>query len=145
MRRGQRPVTRGRRALRLHVRGCLPPAHDRQGRQPRHRLVRAAGRRLARGPRGLRGMAGSDQSRRRRQAAPAAARPGIGWRSMAVDPKPLEERLVIERETWADGPPHALFGELRSGCPVHWSAEIPEFPDESGYWSVTTAEDIHTV
>jgi cholest-4-en-3-one 26-monooxygenase len=64
---------------------------------------------------------------------------------MAVDPKPLEERLVIERETWADGPPHALFSELRSGCPVHWSSEIPEFPEESGYWSVTTAEDIHAV
>ena len=64
---------------------------------------------------------------------------------MAVEPKPLEEQLVIERETWADGPPHALFGELRSRCPVHWSAEIPEFPEESGYWSVTTAEDIHTV
>ena len=64
---------------------------------------------------------------------------------MAADPKPLEERLVIERETWADGPPHALFSELRSGCPVHWSSEIPEFPDESGYWSVTTAEDIHAV
>ena len=64
---------------------------------------------------------------------------------MAAEPKPLEEQLVIERETWADGPPHALFGELRSRCPVHWSAEIPEFPEESGYWSVTTAEDIHTV
>jgi cholest-4-en-3-one 26-monooxygenase len=28
---------------------------------------------------------------------------------------------------------------------VHWSSEIPEFPLETGYWSVTTADDIHTV
>jgi cholest-4-en-3-one 26-monooxygenase len=28
---------------------------------------------------------------------------------------------------------------------VHWTAGITEFPEEAGYWSVTTAEDIHTV
>ncbi|MGZ6694069.1 MAG: cytochrome P450 [Solirubrobacteraceae bacterium] len=64
---------------------------------------------------------------------------------MAADPKSLEEQLVIERELWQDGPPHELFAELRAGCPVHWSSEIPEFPEETGYWSVTTADDIHTV
>ncbi|MGZ4269438.1 MAG: cytochrome P450 [Solirubrobacteraceae bacterium] len=64
---------------------------------------------------------------------------------MAADPKSLEEQLVIERELWQDGPPHELFSELRAGCPVHWSSEIPEFPEETGYWSVTTADDIHTV
>jgi cytochrome P450 len=57
----------------------------------------------------------------------------------------LDHTLVIERETWCEGPPHALFRRLRSECPVHWSREIPEFPLESGYWSVTTADDIHTV
>jgi cytochrome P450 len=57
----------------------------------------------------------------------------------------LDQKLVIEREAWEEGPPHALFKRLRSECPVHWSAEIPEFPDEDGYWSVTTADDIHTV
>jgi cholest-4-en-3-one 26-monooxygenase len=57
----------------------------------------------------------------------------------------LEHALVIEREEWADGPPHALFRRLRNECPVHWSSEIPEFPDETGYWSVTRADDIHTV
>ena len=35
-------------ALRLHLRGHFPPAHDRKGRRPRHRLVRDAGQRLAR-------------------------------------------------------------------------------------------------
>ncbi|MGZ6707739.1 MAG: cytochrome P450 [Solirubrobacteraceae bacterium] len=64
---------------------------------------------------------------------------------MAADPKSLEEQLVIERELWQDGPPHELFAELRAGCPVHWSSEIPEFPEETGYWSVTTADNIHTV
>ena len=62
----------------------------------------------------------------------------------ATDTK-LEDRLVLEREIWAEGPPHALFKELRQGCPVHWTKEISEFPEEGGFWSVTTAEDVHTV
>jgi len=57
----------------------------------------------------------------------------------------LEQVLVGEREHWHDGPPNALFAELRQRCPVHWSARISEFPEEAGYWSVTTAEDVHTV
>jgi cholest-4-en-3-one 26-monooxygenase len=57
----------------------------------------------------------------------------------------LEDLQVLEREHWVDGPPHALFKELRQGCPVHWTREVTEFPDEGGFWSVTTAEDVHTV
>jgi cytochrome P450 len=57
----------------------------------------------------------------------------------------LEDRLVLEREEWVDGPPHALFKELRRHCPVHWTREIGEFPEEGGFWSVTRAEDVHTV
>jgi cholest-4-en-3-one 26-monooxygenase len=57
----------------------------------------------------------------------------------------LENVLVGERELWVKGPPHELFGELRERCPVHWTARISEFPDEAGYWSVTRADDIHTV
>jgi cytochrome P450 len=53
--------------------------------------------------------------------------------------------LVGDREMWLDGPPHELFKRLRGECPVHWSAGITEFPREAGYWSVTMAEDIHTV
>ena len=34
-------------ALRLHLRGHLPPAHDRQGPQPRHGVVRHARQRMA--------------------------------------------------------------------------------------------------
>ncbi|MFZ1925633.1 MAG: cytochrome P450 [Solirubrobacteraceae bacterium] len=64
---------------------------------------------------------------------------------MAATDTKLEDRLVLEREIWAEGPPHALFKELRQGCPVHWTKEIDEFPEEGGFWSVTNAEDVHTV
>ncbi len=57
----------------------------------------------------------------------------------------LENVLVSERQDWLDGPPHELFAQLRSECPVHWTAGITEYPNEAGYWSVTRAEDIHTV
>jgi cholest-4-en-3-one 26-monooxygenase len=62
----------------------------------------------------------------------------------ATDTK-LEDQRVLEREHWVDGPPHELFKDLRAGCPVHWTREISEFPEEGGFWSVTTAEDVHTV
>jgi cytochrome P450 len=64
---------------------------------------------------------------------------------MSADPVPLEETLVTEREVWVDGPPHALFTRMRNECPVHWTPKITEYPDEDGYWSVTTADDVHTV
>ncbi len=64
---------------------------------------------------------------------------------MATTNTDLENVLVSERELWLDGPPHELFRRLRSECPVHWTAQITEFPDEAGYWSVTRAEDIRTV
>jgi cytochrome P450 len=57
----------------------------------------------------------------------------------------LEDHLLLEREIWEEGPPHALFKDLRQGCPVHWTREITEFPQEGGFWSVTSAEDVHTV
>jgi cytochrome P450 len=57
----------------------------------------------------------------------------------------LEDARVIEREHWVDGPPHALFKELRGGCPVHWTSHVTEFPDTAGFWSVTTADDVYEV
>jgi cytochrome P450 len=57
----------------------------------------------------------------------------------------LEQVLVTEREQWLQGPPHELFRRLRAECPVHWTTRISEYPREPGYWSVTRAEDIHTV
>jgi cholest-4-en-3-one 26-monooxygenase len=64
---------------------------------------------------------------------------------MAAVGSDLENVLVIDREGWADGPPHELFKRLRGECPVHWSDRMAEFPEQAGYWSVTTAEDVHTV
>jgi len=45
--REQRPLPARRRTLRLQLRGTVPPAHDRQGREPRHRLVCTARRGVA--------------------------------------------------------------------------------------------------
>ncbi|HEX6753104.1 MAG TPA: cytochrome P450 [Solirubrobacterales bacterium] len=59
--------------------------------------------------------------------------------------KKLEDELVLERKHWVDGPPHALFKEMRSGCPVHWTSRVSEFPEAAGFWSVTTADDVHEV
>jgi cytochrome P450 len=66
---------------------------------------------------------------------------------MSADPVsvPLDELLVAERELWQDGPPHAAFERLRGECPVHWTSKISEYPEEDGFWSVTTADDIHAV
>ncbi len=58
---------------------------------------------------------------------------------------PIDEVLVSEREVWLDGPPHALFKRLRGECPVHFTKRIGEYPEEEGYWSVTTAEGVHAV
>jgi cytochrome P450 len=57
----------------------------------------------------------------------------------------LDEVLVGDRERWQDGPPHELFRELRSKCPVHWSDRITDYPEEDGFWSLTKADDIHDV
>jgi cholest-4-en-3-one 26-monooxygenase len=57
----------------------------------------------------------------------------------------FDDVIVTDREHWQHGPPHELFRQLRGSCPVHLSKGITEYPDEAGYWSVTTADDIHTV
>ncbi|HET9162750.1 MAG TPA: cytochrome P450 [Solirubrobacterales bacterium] len=57
----------------------------------------------------------------------------------------LEQELVLEREHWLDGPPHELFAQMRAHCPVHWTSEVTEVPEAAGFWSVTTAEDVHAV
>jgi cholest-4-en-3-one 26-monooxygenase len=57
----------------------------------------------------------------------------------------VEDALVLEREHWVEGPPLELFKRLRGGCPVHWTSEVTELPQAKGFWSVTRADDIHTV
>jgi cholest-4-en-3-one 26-monooxygenase len=44
-----------------------------------------------------------------------------------------------------DGPPNELFKRLRGECPVHWSPRMVDFPEEAGYWSVTTADGVFEV
>ena len=64
---------------------------------------------------------------------------------MSADPVSLEGLLLTEREQWPDGPPHELFARMRGECPVHWTSKITEYPSEDGFWSVTTADDVHAV
>jgi cytochrome P450 len=64
---------------------------------------------------------------------------------VSIDQTRLEDVLVTEREHWPDGPPHELFKELRAKCPVHWTSEITEYPEEDGYWSITRADDVREI
>jgi len=64
---------------------------------------------------------------------------------MATVGRDIESVELTEQELWADGPPLELFREMRSRCPIHRTEHFEEFPEEEGFWSVTTAEDIHTV
>jgi cytochrome P450 len=57
----------------------------------------------------------------------------------------LEALLIAERPLWEGGPPHETFKELRGRCPVHWTEEITEYPDEAGFWSLTRADEIGEV
>jgi cytochrome P450 len=64
---------------------------------------------------------------------------------MASVSSDLENVLLAEHDLWADGPPHEVFKQMRGQCPIHWTERVSEYPEEKGFWSVTTAEDIHTV
>jgi cytochrome P450 len=64
---------------------------------------------------------------------------------MTTRPTALDQVLVGDIEHWEDGPPHELFERLRSECPVHWSPQISQFPEEDGFWSVTRPEHLHEV
>ena len=57
----------------------------------------------------------------------------------------VEDALVLERVHWVEGPPRELFKRMRGQCPVHWTSEVTELPKAKGFWSVTRADDVHTV
>src|ERR1700751_3791914 len=57
----------------------------------------------------------------------------------------LEDVELTSRGHWLDGPPYALFAQMRGACPVHRTEAFEEFPQEKGFWSVTLADDVHTV
>jgi cytochrome P450 len=64
---------------------------------------------------------------------------------MATAGRDIEKLELTDDELWLDGPPYEAFKEMRGGCPIHWTDSFELFPDEPGFWSVTTAEDVHTV
>jgi cytochrome P450 len=64
---------------------------------------------------------------------------------MATAGRDIGSVELTDSELWLDGPPHETFKEMRSGCPIHWTESFELFPEEPGFWSVTTADDIHTV
>ncbi len=57
----------------------------------------------------------------------------------------VEDALVLDREHWENGPPLELFKRMRGECPVHWTSQVTELPQAKGFWSVTRADDVHTV
>jgi cholest-4-en-3-one 26-monooxygenase len=64
---------------------------------------------------------------------------------MATVGRDIESLELTQRELWLNGPPQDAFKEMRGKCPVHWTESFEELPDEAGFWSITTAEDVHTV
>src|SRR5438477_11813347 len=88
--------------------------------------------------------------RRPHPGQPASSIEKASWRTisevlMATVGRDLKSVELTGRELWQDGPPLELFKELRRGCPIHWTEGFEELPDEPGFWSVTTPEDVHTV
>jgi cholest-4-en-3-one 26-monooxygenase len=65
--------------------------------------------------------------------------------NMATLGRDIKDVELAQHELWQEGPPYELFKQMRGGCPIHWTERIEEFPEEAGFWSVTTAEDVHAV
>jgi cholest-4-en-3-one 26-monooxygenase len=57
----------------------------------------------------------------------------------------LDDVWMCDPEHWRDGPPHQVFAQMRSQCPMHFSKGMSVFPEEPGFWSVTRPEDIQAV
>ena len=64
---------------------------------------------------------------------------------MATVGRDIKDVELTERELWDDGPPHEAFEQMREKCPIHWTESFELFPEEAGFWSVTTWDDIHAV
>jgi cytochrome P450 len=64
---------------------------------------------------------------------------------MATIGRDIETVELTEEQLWVDGPPYETFKEMRGKCPIHWTENFELFPEEAGFWSVTTADDVHTV
>jgi cholest-4-en-3-one 26-monooxygenase len=65
---------------------------------------------------------------------------------MAASDPDIRSVELTDDAHWKDGPPHDLFKRMRAECPIHRTERFyAELPTESGFWSVTRAEDVHTV
>ena len=65
---------------------------------------------------------------------------------MATVERDIHEIQLTEDELWEEGPPHEVFKRMRGECPIHRTERFfSDIPDEPGFWSVTTAEDVHKV
>jgi len=64
---------------------------------------------------------------------------------VGINASDINKVELAQTELWENGPPYELFEELRGKCPVHWSDKIEQYPEEAGFWSVTTADDVHEV
>ena len=64
---------------------------------------------------------------------------------MATVGRDIESVELTERELWSDGPPQEAFKQMRGKCPIHWTESFEDLPEEAGFWSVTTADDVHAV
>jgi cytochrome P450 len=65
--------------------------------------------------------------------------------TVATTGRDIDSVELADTALWQEGPPYAVFAQMRSKCPVHRTERIEEFPNEAGFWSVTTAEDVHAV
>jgi cytochrome P450 len=64
---------------------------------------------------------------------------------MATVGRDIRSVELTEDDLWRDGPPHEVFRQMRRECPVHWTESFELFPEEAGFWSVTTADDVLAV
>jgi cytochrome P450 len=64
---------------------------------------------------------------------------------MATVERDVRDVELTEDALWRNGPPLEEFKRMRAGCPIHWTERFELFPEEDGFWSVTTADDVHTV
>jgi len=49
---------------------------------------------------------------------------------------------LTDLETFADGPPHAVFARLRTEAPVFWHEPTKHTPDGEGFWCFTRYDDV---
>jgi len=64
---------------------------------------------------------------------------------MATAGRDIKDIELAQQGIWRDGPPYELFKQMRGQCPIHWTDGFEQYPEEAGFWSVTSAEDVHAV